>query len=112
MVVHAPSSVKPGEGLLVECGIRQPLNDVERVTWGTSSIKNRLCSYSPTSAEGSRSCMQGRALTWLSGNSSYLYVNSTQLSDSGNYTCSVKIKNQKLMTAYKTVVVYGEYILI
>ena len=111
-MVHAPSSVRRGQGLLVECGTSQPLNAVERVTWGVIATKNRLCSYYPRSTEGSMSCLQGRALTWLSGNSSYLYLNSTRLSDSGNYTCNVKIKNQKLMTAYKTVVVTGEYILI
>ena len=112
VVVYAPSSVKQGEGLLMECRVNHTLNITRLVSWGIHSTKTSLCFYDPRSDEGSKSCMQGRALTWMSANSSYFYLNSTQLSDSGKYACTVKITGFPRTMSTKTVVVYSEYILV
>ena len=114
MVFYAPSSVRQGEGLLLECRVNHTLNLITRVTWGMDSIKGILCSYRPTAwiGKGSKRCMQGRALIWWSANSSYFYINSTNLSDSGKYNCVVKITNFQRATLTKTVVFYSEYILL
>ena len=106
--------MRQGEGLLLECRVNHTLNLIKRVTWGIDSTKEILCSYRLNAriAKGSKRCMQGRALTWWSANSSYFYINSTHLSDSGKYTCTAKITDFQPATSTKTVVVYSEYILV
>ena len=112
VVVYAPASVKQGEGLLLECRVNHPLHITRRVYWFISSFKRSLCRYIPRINEGSKSCMHGRALIWWSTKSSYFYLNSTQLSDSGQYHCGVRIIGFSRTTSTKTVVVYSEYVLI
>ena len=108
VTIYAPSSVKQGEGLLLECRFNHTLNN-DSLTWELH-ISNKTFLYFNTSG-GPKRCLKNKAWNWWAGNSNYLYLNSTQLSDSGKYTCSVKIRNVPLMMLRTQIVVYSEYML-
>ena len=110
--MYAPSSVEQGQGLLLECRVNHTVSVISRLFWEESSNKNFMCLYRFDVADGPVRCMNNRALSWWSGSSNYLYINRTQLSDSGHYTCTVKIGNGPLTVMTKEVVVYSEFILL
>ena len=96
--------------MLLECRVNDTRNQIKRLTWVESATTGFLYYRSGRDSSAKR-CMKDRALNWWSGSSNILYINSTQLTDSGNYTCSVKIKGTPVEDAKTQLFVYSEYVL-
>ena len=110
VTIHAPSSVQQGQSAMLECRTGHELSAIKRLTWGESSITGHLYLYRYRHNKPSADLLlylKGRGVDWWSDNSNVMYINSTRLTDSGNYTCSVKTQNDYEL-AKRPLVVYGE----
>ena len=107
VAIHAPSSVQQGQSAMLECRTGHELSAIKRLTWGKSGTTGHLYLYKGPPSADLLLYLRGRGVDWWSDNSNVMYINSTRLTDSGNYTCSVKTQNHH-ESAKRPLVVYGE----
>ena len=112
VVIHAPSSVQQGEPAMLECRTGHERSAIKRLTWGERKTPGVLYFYRNKRPPADLQLyLRGRGVVWWSDStniSNIMYINSTRLTDSGNYTCDVKILRGPTENVKKPLVVYGE----